>query len=87
MAKWTTEDGVTVEHKGRNDRRAYKGNARARTEPRLPYCDASIYVDHPSNHGSASVWCMDQEDLYDLADCITEILDFVETQATKGDLR
>jgi hypothetical protein len=76
MSTRTTEDGLTVTHKGRGDHRISKGSVGARTEPK------------PTMPGDISLWrfvdgqryslFLTTGDAYDLADTLDALLDYIE---------
>lgn len=62
-------------NKGAGDRRFVKGNVGARTEPKLPHGDLSLWR---FSEGQKYTLFLTLEDAYDLADALDALLEYVE---------
>ena len=75
MSTRTTDDGLTIVHKGRGDHRVFVGNVGARTEPRFEHGDISLWR---FNEGQRYSLFLSVEEAKDLADVLDELLAYVE---------
>lgn len=75
MSKRTTEDGLQVIHKGRNDHRIIKGNVGARLTPNFEHGDLLLWR---FSDGQQFNLFMPIEDAYALADALDALLDYIE---------
>lgn len=72
----TTTTDLKEQSKGRGDHRFLKRNVGARTEPKYPQGDVSVWRYHEGQRYSLYLsW----EDAYDLADALDALLDWKES--------
>lgn len=69
------ESKVRHVHKGRGDHRVLAGNVGARTEPKFPHGDISLWR---FSEGQRYSLFLSMEDAYDLAEALDELLAYVE---------
>lgn len=70
-----SSDPLREVNRGAGDRRFIKGNVGARTEPKLPHGDVSLWR---FSEGQRYSLFLSLEDAYDLADALDALLDYVE---------
>lgn len=70
-----TDDGLVIAHRGKGDHRVYTGNVGARTEPKFPKGDVSLWR---FEDGVKFTMFLPIEDLADLYACIVELLDHID---------
>ena len=75
MSQKTTTEGVREVSRGRGDRRFIKGNVGARTEPKLPFGEMSLWR---FSEGQRYTLFLSREDAYDLADALDAMLAYIE---------
>lgn len=77
MSTRETEDGLRIVHKGRGDHRVSKGTIGARSEPRFPQGDVSLFKFEDGQRYSLYVsW----DEAFDLADALDALLEWKESQ-------
>lgn len=75
MSTRRTEDGLTVVHKGIGDHRIMRRNVGARTEPKFPHGDISLWRFHEGQRYSLF---LSVQDAYDIADTLDALLAYIE---------
>lgn len=69
------DNGVRMVSRGAGDRRFVKGDVGARTEPKLPHGDISLWR---FSEGQRYTLFLSRQDAYDIADALDALLDYTE---------